>query len=261
MDNHPLDKQNNIDGSNSEAQGESSGKKAFERYTRDFQNQQLKEFFRQVPEELLPIPDDSPRHRIIEAARIEFAEKGFDVATTRDIAEQAKVNQAMIHYYFGSKKQLYMRVLTTQLYLLFGSIAPKFDPHRSPIDFVVSFPLLMIDTLRDHPIWMKFMRREMASGAQGLLEMIEGLDKIGPKGFKDLFEPIFYKGVSDGEIRDFDFNSVFQFVLSIAYATLIVDPLFQQVTDTSIFDGETWKTRRPVWEALLRHGLDARKEN
>jgi len=234
---------------------------AFARFTRDFLNEEIKDFFRKVPEELLPLPDDSPRHRIIEAARVVFAEKGFDAATTRDIAEHAGVNQAMIHYYFGSKRQLYQRVLITQMYLLFGTIAPKIDAKKSPIHFVVNFPLLIIDTLRDHPVWMKFMRREMASGGEGIREMIEGFGPLGPKGFKELFQPIYEKGVHEGEIREFDFNSVFQFVLSIAYASLIVDPLFKQVTNTSILEDETWKIRRPIWESILRSGIEPRKES
>lgn len=35
-----------------------------------------------------------------------FAEKGFDSASVRDIAQRAEVNVAMISYYFGSKEKL-----------------------------------------------------------------------------------------------------------------------------------------------------------
>ncbi|MFH0883132.1 MAG: helix-turn-helix domain-containing protein [bacterium] len=257
----PLKKEKAAGETNSAFQGETGKPSAFERFTRNFQNEDIKNFFRKVPEELLPLPDDAPRHRIIEAARIVFAEKGYDAATTRDIAEHAGVNQAMIHYYFGSKRQLYQRTLITQMYLLFGTIAPKIDARKSPIAFVVNFPLLMIDTFRDHPVWMNFMRRELASGGEGLQEMIEGMDHLGPKGFKELFRPMFEQGVHDGQIRDFDFDSVFQFVLSIAYAILIVDPLFKQVTNTSVLDDDTWRVRRPVWESILRYGIEPRKES
>ncbi len=43
---------------------------------------------------------------IIRAAEKLFAEKGFDGASVRDIAQQAEVNVAMISYYFGSKEKL-----------------------------------------------------------------------------------------------------------------------------------------------------------
>lgn len=44
--------------------------------------------------------------QIIEAAEKLFANKGFDGASVRDIAEEAGVNIAMISYYFGSKEKL-----------------------------------------------------------------------------------------------------------------------------------------------------------
>ena len=44
--------------------------------------------------------------QIIETAEILFADKGFDGASVRDIANEAGVNVAMISYYFGSKEKL-----------------------------------------------------------------------------------------------------------------------------------------------------------
>lgn len=43
---------------------------------------------------------------IIAIAEKLFAEKGFDGASVRDIAQEAGVNVAMISYYFGSKEKL-----------------------------------------------------------------------------------------------------------------------------------------------------------
>ena len=44
--------------------------------------------------------------QIMETAEILFAEKGFNGTSVRDIAEKAKVNLAMVSYYFGSKDKL-----------------------------------------------------------------------------------------------------------------------------------------------------------
>ena len=44
--------------------------------------------------------------QIIQVAEKLFAEKGFDGTSIRDIAKEAKINIAMISYYFGSKEQL-----------------------------------------------------------------------------------------------------------------------------------------------------------
>ena len=44
--------------------------------------------------------------QIMEKAEILFAEKGFNGTSVRDIAEKARVNLAMVSYYFGSKDKL-----------------------------------------------------------------------------------------------------------------------------------------------------------
>jgi AcrR family transcriptional regulator len=46
------------------------------------------------------------QRQIMERALEVFAEKGFDSASVRDIAQRADVNVAMISYYFGSKEKL-----------------------------------------------------------------------------------------------------------------------------------------------------------
>lgn len=44
--------------------------------------------------------------RILEVAETLFSEKGFDGTSIRDISRQAKVNIAMVSYYFGSKEKM-----------------------------------------------------------------------------------------------------------------------------------------------------------
>ena len=49
--------------------------------------------------------------RIVLAAEIEFAERGFDGAGMKAISQRADVSQALLHYHFGSKDQLYSEVV------------------------------------------------------------------------------------------------------------------------------------------------------
>jgi AcrR family transcriptional regulator len=44
--------------------------------------------------------------QILEVAELLFAEKGFDGTSIRNIAKEAKINIAMVSYYFGSKERL-----------------------------------------------------------------------------------------------------------------------------------------------------------
>ena len=47
------------------------------------------------------------REAILEAARAQFAEHGYDGATIRAIAAAAGVDPALVHHFYGSKEQLF----------------------------------------------------------------------------------------------------------------------------------------------------------
>ncbi|MFI1400604.1 TetR family transcriptional regulator [Streptomyces sp. NPDC020681] len=47
------------------------------------------------------------RERILQAARTEFAERGYDKTTVRGIAKAADVDAALVHHYFGTKDEVF----------------------------------------------------------------------------------------------------------------------------------------------------------
>ena len=52
---------------------------------------------------------DTEQH-ILETARKHFVRNGFAGARMQEIADEADINKAMLHYYFRSKQQLYERI-------------------------------------------------------------------------------------------------------------------------------------------------------
>lgn len=47
------------------------------------------------------------RERILEAARTQFAERGYDKTSVRGIAKSAGVDPALVHHYFGTKDEVF----------------------------------------------------------------------------------------------------------------------------------------------------------
>lgn len=52
------------------------------------------------------------REDILQAARIQFAERGYRATTLRSIAGAANVHPALLHHYFRTKQDLYSHALT-----------------------------------------------------------------------------------------------------------------------------------------------------
>ena len=55
------------------------------------------------------------RSGVLDAARYEFSERGYDGATVRAIAARAGVDAALVHHYFGTKEQLFVAVMEVPL--------------------------------------------------------------------------------------------------------------------------------------------------
>ena len=68
--------------------------------------------------------DTSTEEKIIEAARKVFLEKGYAATRTRDIAEEAGINLALLNYYFRSKEKLFQLVMVENLQQLFSVVLP-----------------------------------------------------------------------------------------------------------------------------------------
>lgn len=60
------------------------------------------------------------RDALLHAARNYFSSRGFQQASLRAIAAEAKVNPAMVHYYFGNKQGLFIAMLSE-------TVAPLID--------------------------------------------------------------------------------------------------------------------------------------
>ncbi|MBU2665730.1 TetR family transcriptional regulator [Actinoplanes bogorensis] len=55
------------------------------------------------------------RESILDAARLAFAEKGYDNASIRSIAGAAQVDPALVHHYFGTKEKLFLAVMNAPI--------------------------------------------------------------------------------------------------------------------------------------------------
>ena len=68
--------------------------------------------------------DETTEGRIREAARVVFMKKGFAATRTRDIAEEAGINLALLNYYFRSKEKLFHQVILEKVQQIFGVLFP-----------------------------------------------------------------------------------------------------------------------------------------
>ena len=66
----------------------------------------------------------STEQKIIRAADKLFTQKGYAATKTREIAEEAGTNLALLNYYFGSKENLYKKVVKEKFSILLDALRP-----------------------------------------------------------------------------------------------------------------------------------------
>ena len=67
--------------------------------------------------------EDAREIQILNAAKNVFQKKGMDGARMQEIADEAGINKALLHYYYRSKQQLFEAVFN----LAFNLIAPQLN--------------------------------------------------------------------------------------------------------------------------------------
>jgi AcrR family transcriptional regulator len=110
---------------------------------------------------------DSTKARIIEAAGVVFAEKGYEAATVRDICKRAGANLAAINYHFGDKHALYIEAVKSAHRARVEQLPlPKWAPDTRAIDRLRSFIRTLLGRMLSNSgsAWRnELMLREMMS--------------------------------------------------------------------------------------------------
>ena len=110
--------------------------------------------------------EPNTRERILSAAESVFAEKGFDGARIKEIAQRVGVTHAVVHYYYNTKQALYRAVvdrMVTELVELAVGIAPE---PLEPIPKLERFFYSFFDFAARHPQFARLANLETGRGDQ-----------------------------------------------------------------------------------------------
>jgi TetR/AcrR family transcriptional regulator len=109
-----------------------------------------------------PRADLETRERILDAAHSVFVRKGTAGSRTQEIAAEAGVNKALVHYYFGTKAALadaiFARALGTLMPRIFGILA---DPDRTIEEKVPAIVREQIEFQSARPYFAGYMVSEL----------------------------------------------------------------------------------------------------
>jgi TetR/AcrR family transcriptional regulator len=148
-------------------------------------------------------PEQS-RAAILQAAVREFADHGVAGARTDAIARAAKVNKALLYYYFKDKEALYGAVLDHVFGGLIAHVGEVLSRDLPPQEKILAYAGAHFDYVASHPLYPRIVQGEMMGIGRGRANHLE---RIVKQYFRPLFgrvSEVLKTGQATGEFRPVD---------------------------------------------------------
>lgn len=120
--------------------------------------------------------DINTEGKIVEAAEKVFIENGMAGARMQQIADEAGINKALLHYYYRSKEKLFSIVFRTALKALLPNIIKSFKSEGSFFDKLRVFVNTYLNIIEKNPHLPGFVIHELSHRPEQLIQTIAELD-------------------------------------------------------------------------------------
>jgi AcrR family transcriptional regulator len=189
---------------------------------------------------------DRTRAEILEAAKREFADRGYAGARVDAIAAGTRTTKRMIYFYFGGKEQLYLAVLE-QAYGQIRQAEQTVDvDHLDPLSAIRRLAELTFDYQDAHPDFSRLVSIENIDRAEHLAKAPE-LAKVNTPAI-ELVARILEDGKRQG-VFERDVDAIDVHMLISAFCTF---RLANRYTFRAIFGRDmTDKRRRKYYRQML----------
>src|SRR5271155_3007322 len=198
---------------------------------------------------------DHTRKAILRAAIREFSGHGLAGARTDAIAELAKVNKALLYYYFKSKLGLYTAALEEVSAAVVTRALEALDPGRSAGDRLLRTALDHFDRILTQREFQSLMQQEMVRVRQGKGDGVSVLVEIVFRPLLEKLQAAVQEGVASGELCPVDWLQVVYSAFGANVFYFLTAPMMHFVLHHNPLDGGAMESRRTAAVQFLANAL------
>ena len=162
---------------------------------------------------------------IIQAANKIFLENGYAGTRMQDIADEAKINKAMLHYYFKNKETLFRMIFLENFGLLIPLINQVIEAKTSIKEKLLNIAELYIDLMQSNPKLPLFVINELSNHSDSFIAAIKDSQNELPN-FKQLIQEV-KDAVKKKEIAPIDPELLIVGVLALSIFPVIAKQMLQ----------------------------------
>lgn len=201
--------------------------------------------------------DSTTEQRILAAARSVFIRRGTAGARMQEIAEEAGVNQALLHYYFRSKDRLAAAVFQEVAFRLIPGVAAVLGAELPLAEKVERFVHLYIDTVRTSPFMPAYVLSELhhhPDRLQSLVVEVAAGQVSRPEVVLQTLRAQLSREAKTGRIRAISPEQFLMSLIGLVAAPFLVLPALQVVLrmDEAAFDRLLDERREELPGFILR---------
>jgi TetR/AcrR family transcriptional regulator len=176
--------------------------------------------------------DISTESNILEAAKRVFQNKGMDGARMQEIADEANINKAMLHYYYRSKQLLFEAVFKNAFSLLAPQLNTILNDDSSIEDKIKNFTFNYITFVSKHPYLPNFIIQELNRNPDFMLKIQEANGFPNIEKFKNQVK----KDVEQGLIIPIEAEQLFINIMALNIFPFIARPLVKALINKNDAD-------------------------
>jgi AcrR family transcriptional regulator len=167
--------------------------------------------------------EENTELEILNAAKEVFQEKGMAGSRMQEIADKARINKSMLHYYYRSKQLLFEAVFKNAFRLLAPQLNKVLNDDSELFDKIRNFTNNYISFVIEHPYLPNFVIQELNKNP-GFVEKLR-TEKDFPKIEK--FKLQVEDAVTRGIIKTISAEQLFINIMSLNIFPFIAAPLLQ----------------------------------
>lgn len=153
------------------------------------------------------------RTEIIEAARSEFFTHGYEGARLQNISDRIGVTKAMIHYYFNTKKELFVHVYSQSVREIFGGLNEIIDQDIPLFKKIEQLVEACLKKSEDHPEILAFVITESSRKPDWLQPIFEEQVRLELNAFENELN----EAASNYQIASVDPQNLLLNIFSLCY--------------------------------------------
>jgi TetR/AcrR family transcriptional regulator len=173
--------------------------------------------------------DETTESRILFAAQKVFLKKGMDGARMQDIADEAGINKALLHYYFRSKEKLFETIFTEVANTFLPKLASILGSDESVFAKIELFCKEYISQIIETPYVPIFVLNEINKQPKAFLDKILKGRQLPISVFVKQLE----KEVKLGKIKPIQPLQLLLNILSLCLFPFVARPMLQHVSGLS----------------------------